>query len=194
MSNYMLLGEMGTAEGPCSPGCSHLICVMKRHDAEKLCPGCKERIGLGVEVYLSDFIDRGYVYELATYWHRTCFEIYINQKRQQIAAEVALGWNLNGPMLETEIDEARRVARVLKLWQKGETTNEIFNSLEIGKRIQPTATKFRTVSSAERIEEAQKSDGVRRRGRRRAFLHPEDWNSKAEEPTAEPPPENAGAE
>jgi hypothetical protein len=180
MDNFMLLGEMGTAEGPCSPDCSHLICVMKRHDAEKLCPGCKERIGLGSEVYLTDFIDRGYVYELATYWHRTCFEIYINQKRQQIAVEVALGVNAHGPMLESEIDEARRAARVLKLWQQGERTNEDFNALEIGKRVQPTATKFRTVSSAERMEEARKSDGVRRRGRRRAFLRPPEDKDEAE--------------
>lgn len=194
MPNYMYLGEMGTPEGPCSANCSHLICVMKRHDAEKLCPGCKEKIGLGSEIYLRDLYDwRGLPFELAQYWHRTCFEIYVNQERQRIAAAVALGVFRGDPLLESETDELRRAARVLKKWQEGDATNEDFNALGLYSRIQPSATKFRTISSAERIEEARKTDGVRRRGRRRAFLPArETVSDEAEEPAEVVKPKTAG--
>jgi hypothetical protein len=75
--------------------------------------------------------------------------------------------------------------------KRAKQPTKIFNSLEIGKRVQPTATKFRTVSSAERIEEAQKSGRGTAARAAAGFLTPR-WNTESEEPTAEPPPENSG--
>lgn len=185
MPNYLVLGEVGTAEGPCSEHCSHLTCIMKRHDAESGCLGCGQPIGYAAEVYLTDYKDeRGFVYPLARYWHRTCFEIHVSGVRQQLAREIAAGIDdLGVPMLESEIDEERRIAREMKAWQVGAITNDQLNALGWPglPRVHPNATRFNTISSIERIEEARKTDGVRRRGRRRAFL-------PAREALAEEPP------
>lgn len=180
--NYLTFAEIGTAEGPCSEHCSHLICTMKRRDAEGPCLGCGQTIGYGAEVYLTDYTDsHGFLYELSRFWHRTCFEVHVSNVRQQLAKLIAAGVDTRGvPALESELDEARWIARQMKAWQIGEVSNDQLNSMRLSTgwpnlpKIHPNATKFRTVETAERIAEARKSEGVRRRGRRRAFLRSED--------------------
>lgn len=172
MINYLVLGEIGEADGPCSKHCSHLICIQKRHDAESPCGVCGNRIGLGSEVYLTDHAYSG------GYVHRLCFEIEVSEIRQRLRK----GLNGEGvPMLEGE--DAPGLARKLGEWLIGEISNDALNSLTCDglRKIQPNATRFRTVTSAERMEEQRKVDGVRRRGRRRAFL-------PAREVLAEEPP------
>lgn len=165
MSNYLVLGEMGTAEGPCSEHCSHLVCIQKRHDAESVCVLCDQPIGLGAELYM--LID-GFA---GSYVHRLCFEIRIAEIRAKL--QKGINHRTDQPFADDEDRQAASLtARQLRAWGEGNLTNEELNALRVIKPIHNTGLKLRTISRFEQIEEARKSAGVRKRGRQNAWLRP----------------------
>lgn len=165
MSNYLVLGELGTAEGPCSEHCSHLVCIQKRHDAESACVLCDQPIGLGVEIYLT--VD-GFA---GSYVHRLCFEIRIAEIRAKL--QKGINHRTDQPFADDEGRQAASLtARQLRAWGEGNLTNEELNALRVIKPIHNTGLKLRTISRFEQIEEARKSAGVRKRGRHGSKVRP----------------------
>lgn len=52
MRNFAVYpGAIGSDEGPCSESCHHIVCMLKRSDARKICPLCELPIGLGNAIY-----------------------------------------------------------------------------------------------------------------------------------------------
>ena len=82
MTNYLVYPPApGKKHGPCKGFCSHIMCAVKRHDSERICPYCQEPLGYNGQVYLN--------------WrqpvHRKCFERQI-QSRQTSQPGIVEGW------------------------------------------------------------------------------------------------------
>lgn len=114
MQNYWIYpARIGEPDGPCSEHCSHIVCIIKRHDAERRCLYCEDTIGWANEVYFVG--ERG-----ALIAHRKCAE----DRFVQITNAIALDKTAN----EDEAEWRDNLPNITNGWLLGELNNEEFNA------------------------------------------------------------------